>query len=62
LEIFEGTIGLIGTTMFNDVKEFSKKVDSHLKDVVCRSLDKGLLFDLDKLIEAICEKLRVSKN
>ena len=44
------------------MKDYSKKVDDLLKDVVYRSLDKGLLFDLDQLIEAICEKLRASKN
>lgn len=45
-----------------DVKDYSKKVDDLLKDVVRRSLIKGLLFNLDQLIDAICEKLRASKN
>ena len=58
LDIFDKIIGLIGTTMSNDVKDHSKKVDDLLKDVVYRSLDKGLMFDLDQLIDAICEKLR----
>ena len=62
LDIFDKVIGLIGTTMSNDVKDYSKKVDDLLKDVVYRSLDKGLMFDLDKLIDAICEKLRNCKN
>jgi hypothetical protein len=48
--------------MSNDVKDHSKKVDDLLKDVVYRSLDKGLMFDLDQLIDTICEKLRASKN
>ena len=62
LDIFHEVINLIATTMSNDVKDHSKKVDDLLKDVVYRSLDKGLMFDLDLLIDAICEKLRVSKN
>jgi hypothetical protein len=48
--------------MSNDVKDHSKKVDDLLKDVVYRSLDKGLMFDLDLLIDAICDKLKMSKN
>lgn len=47
LDIFDRIIGLIGTTLSNDVKDFSKKVDDLLKDVVYRSLDKGLMFNLD---------------
>ena len=62
LQIFDKIINLIGTSTNSDVKDYSKKVDDLLKDVVYRSLDKGLLFDLDQLIEAICEKLRASKN
>jgi len=48
---------MIGTTISNDVKDYSKKVDDLLKDVVYRSLDKGLMFDLDQLIDSICERL-----
>ena len=48
--------------MSNDVKEYSKKVDDHLKDVVYRSLDKGLEFNLDQLVNAICMKLSACKN
>ena len=62
LDNFNEVINLIATTMSNDVKDHSKKVDDLLKDVVYRSLDKGLMFDLDLLIDAICEKLKVSKN
>lgn len=58
LDIFDRIIGLIGTTFNNDVKEYSKKVDDILKDVVYRSLDKGLMFNLDQLIDAICMKLK----
>lgn len=47
LDIFDKIIGLIGTTLSNDVKDYSKKVDDLLKDVVYRSLDKGLMFNLD---------------
>ena len=47
LEIFDKIVGLIGTTLSNEVKDYSKKVDDLLKDVVYRSLDKGLMFDLD---------------
>ena len=53
---------LIETAMSNDVKDYSKKVDDLLKDVVYRSLDKDLKFDLDQLIDAICSKLRSCKN
>jgi len=49
---------LIGTTMNNDVKEHSRKVDDLLKDIVYRSLDRGLMFDLDRLIDAICDTLK----
>jgi vacuole morphology and inheritance protein 14 len=62
LDIFDKIVGLISTTISNDVKEHSKKVDDLLKDTVYRSLDKGLMFDLDQLIDAICEKLKASKN
>ena len=62
LDIFHEIINLIATTMSNDVKDHSKKVDDLLKDVVYRSLDKGLMFDLDLLIDAICDKLRAMKN
>ena len=62
LDIFDRIIGLIGTTFSNDVKEYSKKVDDILKDVVYRSLDKGLMFNLDQLIDAICMKLKSCKN
>ena len=62
LDIFDRIIDLISITISNEVKVFAMKVDDLLKDVVYRSLDKGLLFDLDQLIVAICEKLRVSKN
>ena len=62
LDIFDKIIGLIGTTLSNDVKDYSKKVDDLLKDVVYRSLDKGLMFNLDQLIDAICEKLKACKN
>ena len=62
LEIFDNIVGLIGTTLSNEVKDYSKKVDDLLKDVVYRSLDKGLVFDLDQLIDAICAKLRACKN
>jgi hypothetical protein len=44
------------------VKEYSKKVDDHLKDVVYRSLDKGLEFNLDQLVNAICSMLSACKN
>ena len=47
LDIFKRIINLIENTQNNDVKEYSKKVDDHLKDVVYRSLDKGLEFNLD---------------
>jgi hypothetical protein len=47
LDIFEKIVGLISTTIYNDVREHSKKVDDLLKDTVYRSLDKGLMFDLD---------------
>lgn len=47
LDIFDRIICLIETTMSHDVKEYSKKVDDLLKDVVYRSLDKGLMFNLD---------------
>ena len=33
-----------------------------MKDVVYRSLDKGLVFDLDQLIDIICLKLKGMKN
>ena len=62
LDIFDKIVGLISTTISNDVKEHSKKVDDLLKDTVYRSLDKGLMFDLDQLIDAICDKLKASKN
>jgi len=62
LDIFDRIIDLISITISNEVKVFAMKVDDLLKDVVYRSLDKGLLFDLDQLIVAICEKLRASKN
>ena len=62
LEIFGRIISLIETTMSNDVKDYIKKVDDLLKDVVYRSLDKGLMFDLDTLIDEICLKLRDCKN
>ena len=62
MDIFDRIIGLIGTTLSNDVKDYSKKVDDLLKDVVYRSLDKGLMFNLDQLIDAICDKLRACKN
>jgi vacuole morphology and inheritance protein 14 len=62
LDIFDRIICLIETTMSHDVKEYSKKVDDLLKDVVYRSLDKGLMFNLDQLIDAICTKLRNCKN
>lgn len=48
--------------MSHDVKEYSKQVDELLKDVVFRSLDKGLEFNLDDLIDSICEKLKNCKN
>ena len=51
LQIFDKIISLIGQSTNSDVKDYSKKVDDLLKDVVYRSLDKGLLFDLDQLIE-----------
>jgi len=47
LDIFDRIICLIETAMSNDVKDYSKKVDDLLKDVVYRSLDKDLKFDLD---------------
>ena len=48
LDIFGRIIDLIGTSVAStDVKEYAKKVDDQLKDVVYRSLDKGLKFDLD---------------
>mgnify|MGYP006104150403 CR=1 FL=1 len=47
LEIFDRIVGLIGTSLSTEVKDYSKKVDDLLKDVVYRSLDKGLVFDLD---------------
>ena len=47
LDIFDRIIMLIETAMSNDVKDYSKKVDDLLKDVVYRSLDKDLKFDLD---------------
>lgn len=62
LEIFSRIIDLIGTSLASDVKEYAKKVDEQLKDVVCRSLDKGLKFELDNLIDAICDKLGSSMN
>lgn len=63
LDIFGRIIDLIGTSVAStDVKEYAKKVDDQLKDVVYRSLDKGLKFDLDQLIDAICEKLKASIN
>jgi len=62
LDIFHRIIQLISTTLSNDVKEYSKKVDDLLKDVVYRSLHKDLMFNLDLLIDAICERLRKSKN
>ena len=63
LDIFGRIIDLIGTSVAStDVKEYAKKVDDQLKDVVYRSLDKGLKFDLDLLIDAICEKLKASIN
>lgn len=62
LEIFNSIINLIEHTPNNDVKEYSKKVDDHLKDVVYRSLDKGLEFDLDSLVNAICSMLSACKN
>ena len=62
LDIFDRIIRLISTTLSNDVKEYSKKVDDLLKDVVYRSLHKDLMFNLDLLIDAICEKLRGCKN
>jgi hypothetical protein len=62
LDIFDRVICLIETTVYNDVKEHSRKVDDLMKDVVYRSLDKGLLFNLDQLIDAICYKLRSCKN
>ena len=64
LEIFSGIIHLIeiGTSFNTDVKEYSKKVDDLLKDVVRRSLIKDLTFNLDTLIDAICNKLRSCKN
>ena len=62
LDIFDKIVGLISTTISNHVKEHSKKVDDLLKDTVYRSLDKGLMFDLDQLIDAICDKVKASKN
>ena len=62
LDIFHRIILLIESAMSNDVKDYSKKVDDLLKDVVYRSLDKDLKFDLDQLIDAICSKLRSCKN
>ena len=59
LNIFDKNIYLIEKTAYNDVKDYSKKVDELLKDVVYRSLNKNLVFDLDDLIEAICKKLRL---
>ena len=47
LDIFDRIIDLISITISNEVKVFAMKVDDLLKDVVYRSLDKGLLFDLD---------------
>ena len=57
LEIFDHVIGLISSSHDNNVKDHSKKVDDLLKDTVYRSLDRGLMFDLDQLINAICENL-----
>lgn len=63
LDIFSRVIDLIGTpSASSDAKEYAKGVDAQLKDVVCRSLDKGPKFDLDQLIDAICDKLRASAN
>jgi len=63
LDIFNRIIDLIGTPVTSvDVKDYARKVDEQLKDVVYRSLDKGLKFDLDKLIDAICDKLKSSIN
>ena len=47
LDIFDRIIDLISITISNEVKVYAMKVDDLLKDVVYRSLDKGLLFDLD---------------
>ena len=62
LQIFDKIINLIGTSTNSDVKDYSKKVDDLLKDVVYRSLDKGLLFDLDQLIEAIANQMGLSQD
>ena len=49
--------------MENNTKEHIKRVDGVLKDVVYRSLDKGLNFNfLDNLIDEICARLKDSKN
>jgi hypothetical protein len=60
LDIFSSIIYLIEKSPSNDVKEYSKKVDENLKDVVYRSLDRGLDFDLDKLVNRICQMLSKS--
>lgn len=40
-----------------EVKEYSRKVDELLKDVVSRSLQKSVNFELDSLLETICQML-----
>lgn len=47
LKIFNKVIFLISSSHNSDVKDYSKKVDDMLKDVVYRSLDLGMRFDLD---------------
>lgn len=62
LDIFDKIVSLIQKTISSDVKDHSKKVDDLLKDTVYRSLDKAIMFDLDELIDSICERLNASKN
>mmetsp|Transcript_39951 Transcript_39951/g.38510 ORF Transcript_39951/g.38510 Transcript_39951/m.38510 type:complete len:164 (+) Transcript_39951:182-673(+) len=61
LRIFDEVLSLITDTNL-EVREWAKKVDDLLKDVVYGSLIKNNPFDLDALLELICKKLNNTHN
>jgi len=40
-----------------ELKEYAKKLNDQTKDVVFRSIDKGIKFNIGELIDEICNNL-----
>ncbi len=58
LQLYKATINLIVTSSNTyELKEYAKKLNEQTKDVVFRSIDKGIKFNLGELIDEICNNL-----